>query len=394
MDTYYIEDAAHQAAGPFPGEELARLRHVGALTDDSLVLPSGSMQWITYQDAADLGNLPNFSPPGAVERLNLRLARLHERIDGLIDLLLSWPGILPQHRREAFQRHLRFLNNLGQVGLLVIGTLASIITTLVSLKFDVSQGIIAGSLLVPATFVVMYLSQLLADANLRLAFGPPIHLFSPLVPRLITLAALLLAVVLLAGGLVTLWDTFESTFLGGVGGLLGLAGVIAFLGHLAWVCGHAAEVMQVSYVGRDEQSSADYVCNLIRFSGRLLLLLLPVSSCAGVAVLLTGGALLLMQMGVGSPLLLWRAAGEVGSLALLPVRQSMQLLGGGALPLAPALLVLGAPMVGHLAGHFAYLMLTLWAEIGHGFFRGVESLQRLSAQPASSSTTAAIPPRS
>jgi hypothetical protein len=380
METYYYEDADQQSAGPFTAEELVRLKAVNALSDDSMIIRSGTNRWITYGEAADQDSFPSVSASGPAERLNQRLNRMYERIDGLLDLLLAWPHVQPPKRREACRRHLRFLNNLGQAGLLMIGIAAALITTLVSLHFDLSQGVIAGSLLFPGTFVVMYLSQLFSEANLRLAFGAPIHLFSPLVPRLITLSACLLAVVLLIGGLVTLWNTFERTFLGGIGGLLGLLGVVAFFGHLAWISGHAAEVMQVSFVGKNEQSSADYVCNLTRFAGRLLLLLLPVSTCTGVIVLLAGGSVLLLQFGISSPLMLWRAVDEIGSLALLPVQQSLQILGVGALAFSSPLLMLGTPVLGHIVGHFAYLLLTLWAEIGHGFFRAVDSLQKISGR--------------
>lgn len=388
MTTYHYESAAATPGGPVTRAVLDEMHQSGALSDDSFVLPSGSEKWVSYGALPDVGTT---TPMNWQRRFNLRLARATERIDGLLEILLSLPKVSSARRGEAYREHLVFLNNLSHVGIAVLGIVAGVVTILVSLKFDASQGVITGALVVPGAFVLLYLSQLFAEANLRLAFGEPIHLLTPLVPRMFCLAMCVGAIVLLIGGLVTLWETFEHTFTGGVAGLLGLLGVVCFLSHTAWVTGHAAEVMKVSYERRDTQSSADYVCNLVRFAGRLLLLLLPVSSATGVIVLLSGGVLLLLEVGLSSPLGLLSMLDQVSGVALLPLEQALRLMGAGSLALSvPFLLMLGTPVLGQVAGHFIYLLLTLWAEIGHGFFRMAESLQKLSSaaqKPGSTTST-------
>jgi hypothetical protein len=258
-----------------------------------------------------------------------------------------------------FQSLLTVFDEYLQRAILAFGLLLAVLCTVVAVKFDLGNFFWAALAVLPLSFILQYLVALFASANRRLLQGPPIKLFTLLVPKALTIVGTTLSILVVFLGIYLLENTFSRSFKGGIAILHCEIFAIVVLIFFTWMTANCEKTLKVQLVAPESQNAADYFCNLIRFFGRLLLGMAPLLGLLAAVFLLFflmySSAVLLSAQNLIEALALGAASSVLGVL------------------LAVVLLL---PVV----THFTYISFVTISELINGFFRLVDSTQRIADQ--------------
>lgn len=375
MESYFYADENKRPHGPFTLEALRRLAEQGEVRGDTYVIREGESQWRTWVSlAADPGRGGGEAAEddeevdhGWVERANAWFA-------GFYSTLSRFPASWAGARRRRLRGYVVRGNRM--VSLLILGLgLAAVGYGVDEAVKQRSTGLVFASLLaVPLAFVLQHVVSLFNEANLKLAFGEPIVLVSRMVPKIVTLGAVVAAAAWLIVGTVITFKLCGLSFLYGLGGLALTGSQMVLLLHIAWLAG-SPEHLGIVGPPDGHQGAADYLCNLVRFFGRLLLTLVPVQVVAGT---LGAGVFALLVHSVGDPMAeAMQHGGPLPSVGPLGTTElaimAFMFFGTGG----PTLLGFLGPVMAPVFSHVAYLFAVSLAEFGSGFFRLVENVRLL-----------------
>ena len=363
---YHYIDSNNQPQGPYSLDELRRLADRRVLTMSTLVATVGASSWSPLGTvlAAEKSRQPT---PPTIPALQSgddeeeygtipALAKMNQWFDRRIARIYQWGTPNDQSAAKGFRKSLTTLNQILQLTILVCGAFFAILCGIAGTKVD-NGFFLPCVAAVPAAFIFQFLVALFASANTRLLSGPPIRLYTFIIPKTITLIGTLLLVPL--AGLGIWWPVvqgFSRSAAQGFSALgIGIA-VVASLAFITWLSANSQRVLNVQPINASEQNAADYFSNLVRFFGRFLLALTPLCGVVCSIILL----LLLVILGT----------------TLLSSHRSLELMMTiGTLGVPLVVLFLLAVLLPVIA-HFSYVFIVTTAEIVSAFFRLVQSSQK------------------
>lgn len=370
---YYYIDKGNIPQGPHSLDELSWLLTSGVITKTTLVAKQGDKQWLplgnilkqsAYQKSGDelapqeLPAQPKVSASESEYGAVLLLQSMNRKLEqGILRFYQAGIG-------GSGQTHLKFHSLLTvfdeylQRAILAFGLLLAILCIVVAVKFDLGNFFWAALAVLPLSFIIQYIVALFASANRRLLQGPPIKLFTLLVPKALTILGTTLSILIVFLGIYLLGSSFSKSLRGGL--TLLNYGIFAFcvIIFFTWMTANCEKTLKVELVPPESQNAADYFCNLVRFFGRLLLGMTPLLGLLA--------AVFLLFLLIYSSAMLLSAKHLIEALAL-----------GAASSLLGVLLavVLLLPIV----THFAYISFVTISELINGFFRLVDTTERIAS---------------
>lgn len=371
---YHYIDKNNTAQGPCSLEELSSLLAKRVLSRTTLIAKLGDKQWTPLGEVLDeyavddarvesrreeLPSQPSAATGDSEYGTVLLLQGMNRKFEqGILGFYQAGLGGSGQ-TNVKFQSLLTVFDEYLQRAILAFGLLLAVLCTVVAVKFDLGNFFWAALAVLPVSFILQYIVALFASANRRLLQGPPIKLFTLLVPKALTIVGTTLSVTVVFLGIYLLENTFSRSFKGGMAILHYEIFAIVVLIFFTWMTANCEKTLKVELVAPESQNAADYFCNLIRFFGRLLLGMTPLLGLLAAVFLLFfllySSAMLLSAQNLIEALALGAASSVLGVL------------------LAVVLLL---PVV----THFTYISFVTISELINGFFRLVDSTQRIADQ--------------
>ena len=371
---YHYIDKNNTAQGSCSLEELSSLLAKRVLSRTTLIAKLGDKQWTPLGEVLDehavddarvesrREELPS-QPSAATGDSEYGTVLLLQGMNRKFEQSILWfyqAGLGGSGQTNVkFQSLLTVFDEYLQRAILAFGLLLALLCTVVAVKFDLGNFFGAALAVLPLSFILQYIVALFASANRRLLQGPPIKLFTLLVPKALTTVGTTLSVAVVFLGIYLLESTFSRSFKGGMAILHYEIFAIVVLIFFTWMTANCEKTLKVELVAPESQNAADYFCNLIRFFGRLLLGMTPLLGLLAAVFLLFflmySSAMLLSAQNLIEALALGAASSVLGVL------------------LAVVLLL---PVV----THFTYISFVTISELINGFFRLVDSTQRIADQ--------------
>ena len=371
---YHYIDKNNTAQGPCSLEELSSQLAKRVVSRTTLIAKLGDKQWTSLGEVLDehavddsrvesrreeLPSQPSAATGDSEYGTVLLLQGMNRKFEQSI--LWFYQGGLggSGQTNVKFQSLLTVFDEYLQRAILAFGLLLAVLCTVVAVKFDLGNFFWAALAVLPVSFILQYIVALFASANRRLLQGPPIKLFTLLVPKALTIVGTTLSVAVVFLGIYLLENTFSRSFKGGMAILHYEIFAIVVLIFFTWMTANCEKTLKVELVAPESQNAADDFCNLIRFFGRLLLGMTPLLGLLAAVFLLFflmySSAMLLSAQHLIEALALGAASSVLGVL------------------LAVVLLL---PVV----THFTYISFVTISELINGFFRLVDSTQRIADQ--------------
>lgn len=179
MRLFYHAVPDRKPEGPFEWGEIERLRKSQRITDKTFIIQEGDDEWIPYPKAvARFGVASGRYYLELDQTSDSRIQRINSAIEACIDTLTRIPFSMLENREDCLRGYLSKLNHFSQGSVMVLLLALSAYSIILSLRFDHTVGILAGLATIPVALVLQYVISLISEANLKMAFGPPIPLLS------------------------------------------------------------------------------------------------------------------------------------------------------------------------------------------------------------------------